>query len=94
MVSARRYTNNWRKDVRKVKVFKSVYTVKKELDEIICNMCGSRIEKDEYGNFHDYLHIEKSWGYHSEKDGEAHRFDLCEKCYDRLLKEFKIEHEK
>ena len=25
-----------------------------------------------------------------EKDGQTHRFDLCEKCYDELIKSFLI----
>ena len=42
----------------------------------------------------DRLHIEKSWGYFSGKDGEIHSFDLCESCYDLLVQEFKIPPEK
>ncbi|NLL92600.1 MAG: hypothetical protein GX225_00420 [Clostridiales bacterium] len=30
------------------------------------------------------------WGYFSEKDGERHSFDLCEDCYDAMIKNFKI----
>ena len=30
------------------------------------------------------------WGYFSNKDGERHSFDLCESCYDELLKTFLI----
>ena len=29
-------------------------------------------------------------GYFSEKDGERHSFDLCESCYDDLLRTFRI----
>ena len=36
------------------------------------------------------LSVEKAWGYFSEKDGEVHSFDLCEKCYDRLVNQFEI----
>lgn len=38
----------------------------------------------------EVLCVEHTWGYFSEKDGENHRFDLCEECYDRLLKGFLI----
>ena len=52
-----------------------------------CNCCGkmllSRTEQD-------VLTVEKRWGYFSEKDGEIHRFCLCESCYDRILAEFCI----
>ena len=52
--------------------------------EIICHCCGKIIGQA------DYLHIEKEWGYFSDKDGECHSFDLCEKCFDRLELKFKI----
>ena len=59
----------------------------KEISKIICNQCGREIngrpEKE-------VLCVEHTWGYFSEKDGENHRFDLCEECYDRLLKGFLI----
>ena len=53
----------------------------KEISKIICNQCGREIS---------VLCVEHTWGYFSEKDGENHRFDLCEECYDRLLKGFLI----
>lgn len=34
--------------------------------------------------------MEKQWGYFSGKDGETHRFELCEECYDRLTASFRI----
>ena len=40
------------------------------------------------------LHVEKSWGYFSGKDGEIHSFDLCESCYDLLVQDFQIPPEK
>ena len=27
----------------------------------------------------------------SEKDGEIHRWDMCEECYDNLLGQFRVE---
>ena len=30
------------------------------------------------------------WDYFSEKDGEVHHWDLCEACYDRLIRQFRI----
>ena len=36
------------------------------------------------------LSVEKCWGYFSEKDGEIHELDLCEECYNKLIKQFKI----
>lgn len=68
-------------------------TVKIETEvvgEIICNHCGKRIPFAGGVPAEGVLHVEKTWGYSSAKDGETHRFDLCEKCYDELLKGFQI----
>ena len=36
------------------------------------------------------LTVEKRWGYFSHKDGELHRFDICEECYDTQIASFQI----
>ena len=41
----------------------------------------------------EYIHIEKIWGYPSEKDGECHSFDLCEPCYDKMTAAFVLKPE-
>jgi len=38
----------------------------------------------------DYIHVDKAWGYCSDKDNQVHSFDICESCYDRWIKTFKI----
>ena len=62
----------------------------KEIKKIICNKCGRQIKvvngRPEEGVFS----VDHTWGYFSEKDGERHSFDLCESCYDELLKTFLI----
>ena len=63
--------------------YKKVETT--ELDKVFCNKCGKEILREA-----DFLHVEKRWGYFSEKDGERHAFDLCETCYDALLQSFLI----
>ena len=60
-----------------------------KIEKIFCNMCGKEIPKTN-GFFHDHLHIEKKWGYFSDHDGEVHSFDICESCYDRLIREFSL----
>lgn len=57
---------------------------------VFCNMCGKEINTEAGRDGEDVLSVEKAWGYFSEKDGELHSFDLCEKCYDRLTAQFKI----
>ncbi len=56
----------------------------------VCNKCGKIIGKKSEIIKEDFIHIKKQWGYFSEKDGEIHEFSLCEKCYDEILKGFKV----
>ena len=45
---------------------------------LYCNCCGKRIlSRMEQ----DVVTVEQRWGYFSEKDGEIHRFCICESCY-------------
>lgn len=64
--------------------YKTIHEPKQVVDKVLCNMCGNEIVCN------DYLHVDKMWGYSSNKDNELHSFDICEKCYDKLIKEFKI----
>ena len=66
----------------KTMVVKSFITVPKT---VICNMCETKISviKPDHPQ---YCHIEESWGWNSNKDGKTHSFDLCEICYDRVIK--------
>ncbi len=56
------------------------------LDKIICDMCHKEIKKNNVGNYVDYFHLNKTWGYDSSKDGRTDDFDICEECYDKILK--------
>lgn len=66
--------------------------LKRELMEVtkveckVCNKCGKEIDITS----NDYFEGKVQWGYFSNKDGEIHQFDLCEDCYDNLVKNFKI----
>lgn len=62
----------------------------KELKKIICNKCGREIPADSGYPEEGVFSVDYVWGYFSEKDGERHRFDLCEACYDELLRSFRI----
>lgn len=67
-----------------------IYNENGKLTGVACNCCGriilqeQGIWKEEVASFH------KEWGYFSDKDGIAHRFDLCEKCYDQITGTFQI----
>ncbi|MDO5541600.1 MAG: hypothetical protein Q4F83_16310 [Eubacteriales bacterium] len=53
-------------------------------EKIICNGCGKEIRSE------DFLAVKKNWGYFSKKDTVIQEFDLCEECFDKIVKEFKI----
>ena len=55
-----------------------------EISKVTCNMCGKEIEKDEHGEFADYIEIKKTWGYFSDHDGETHVFHICADCYAKM----------
>lgn len=65
---------------------KEAVEIKKVTDVIICDACGKEIKKNKFSEFEDYYHIEKMWGYHSGKDGRNDSFDICEECYDKMIK--------
>lgn len=62
----------------------------KEIKKIICNRCGREIQAENGQPTAGVFSVDYQWGYFSEKDGETHRFDLCESCYDEWIKEFLI----
>lgn len=59
---------------------------------ILCNSCGKEIRhlEGEKKQVEDYISVDKTWGYFSNKDGETHHLDLCETCYDRWIHMFQI----
>ncbi|WP_054743547.1 hypothetical protein [Cellulosilyticum ruminicola] len=59
--------------------------------EIYCNCCGKPIIKTTLkGVTMDYLHIEKEWGYFSNKDLTRQKFNVCERCFDKWISTFEI----
>lgn len=62
----------------------------KEVSKIFCNQCGKEIPVVNGQAQAGVFSVEYSWGYFSEKDGERHAFELCEDCYDAMLKGFRI----
>lgn len=66
------------------------YNEKQELTAIVCNRCKKKIPLDKGILKHGVFSAAAAWGYFSEKDGEVHAWDLCEECYDEIVKEFAI----
>ena len=57
----------------------------KEENEMKCNVCGQLLRDKS-----DYIEVKKEWGYFSGKDTQIHEFKICERCYDRIVKQFEI----
>ena len=62
----------------------------REIEEIVCNCCKKKIPVADGYAREGVFSVDYVWGYFSEKDGEIHSFDLCEECYDKLLRGFQI----
>ena len=62
-----------------METYKTILKEVRVRDEVYCDCCGRKIDTEG----EDYLHLEKQWGYFSQKDGENHVLDICEECYDK-----------
>lgn len=69
----------------------SIQGQKERAVQVICNGCGKRLPVSGTGIvMEDYLHVDKTWGYFSEQDGQKISFDLCEDCTRRLIRTFEV----
>lgn len=59
--------------------------------EMYCNKCGKKINLKNGIVMEGVLSVDKKWQYFSNKDGWKHSFDICEKCYEEMIKQFHIE---
>ncbi len=66
------------------------YKCNGEVETVICNCCGKKLAVREGIVREGVLRVDHAWDYFSEKDGEVHHFDICEECYDQLVRTFKI----
>lgn len=64
-----------------------------KIEKIICNKCGKEILVSGGVPQEDVLEVKKRWGYHSRKDNQVDCFDLCEDCYDELIRSFRVKME-
>lgn len=65
-------------------------TQKKENRDLVCNKCGKALKTLDGGAMEGAAIVEVDWGYFSNKDGERHRFCLCEECYDKMAEDFAV----
>lgn len=60
------------------------------LKKIYCNRCKKAFELEKGIVKEGIFEVEYQWSFFSQKDGQVHCFDICEKCYEDWTKEFKI----
>lgn len=58
--------------------------------EVLCNCCKKKIIVENGIIMEGVLSVQADWGYFSKKDGEIHKFDICEQCYEEWISQFKI----
>ncbi len=66
----------------------------KELVTVICNQCGKELQVENGILKEEGIRVVHDFGFFGQKDGETHRFDLCEECYDKMIAKFQIPVEK
>lgn len=62
----------------------------RKLIHVVCNKCGRSLKVEDGYLKEGCFSAEAVFGYFSRKDGTAHRFDLCEDCYDEMISQFKV----
>ncbi|MBP3337980.1 MAG: hypothetical protein J6L69_01080 [Lachnospiraceae bacterium] len=61
-----------------------------QLSKVFCNRCGKKMKVKDGIIMEGNFSIEYNWGFFSNKDCERHIIDLCEDCYDEMVREFKV----
>ena len=60
---------------------------KEVLVDVVCDCCGGSCSRSPAcAGSAEYGVLEADWGYWSRKDGESFRRDLCEDCFDKVVK--------
>ncbi len=63
---------------------------KTRLGKVRCNQCGRGLRLESGMIKEGCFHGETVFGYFSRRDGIRHSFDLCEDCYDALIRGFAV----
>lgn len=61
-----------------------------KLEQVICNSCGKKLQVINGILQEGCFCIQYNFDYFSKKDGQIHRFDLCEDCYDKMTARFQV----
>lgn len=65
------------------------YADKKNM-QVYCNCCGRQMKVQGGILMEGAAPVQIDWGYFSGRDGETHKFDLCEDCYETIIKNFSV----
>lgn len=57
---------------------------------VICNGCGRELKVENGVLKEGCFEGRQTFGYFSSMDGEQHSFDLCEDCYRKMLRQFRV----
>ncbi len=80
----------WRNKVMEVDMRRYSNDNSNNVIEAKCNVCGRDLKLKNGMIMEGNMSIDYAWGYFSDKDGEVHKFDICQKCYDKFVKSFVI----
>ncbi len=58
--------------------------------QVYCNCCGRQMKVQDGILMEGVAPVQIDWGYFSDRDGETHRFDLCECCYKKIIQNFSV----
>lgn len=68
-----------------------VYDDQKKLKQVVCNCCKRQLKVSNGILMEGIFEADNQFGYFSHKDGQRHRFDLCESCYDTWVTSFQLQ---
>ena len=63
---------------------------RQELAAVICNKCKRELNVENGILKEGCFCADVRFGYFSKRDGLKHSFDLCEECYNKMIKGFAI----
>ena len=83
--------------IRQMKKMKTANRRTNVVVDVICDSCGKSckvyITADKRAFNFQYMTLEATWGYGSDKDTEKWSADICEKCVDKKFKFIKFKKE-
>ena len=73
-----------------MRVYKEKEIQEQELTKVSCNQCGKELLVEDGILKEGCFSVDYTFDYFSDKDGYIYSFDLCEKCFDKMIGSFKI----